>query len=33
VTIPAVKEMIEQTRRAAEAGRAPLDTQWIGVRA
>ncbi len=33
VTIPAVKEMIEQTRRAAEAGSAPLDTQWIGVRA
>jgi pyruvate ferredoxin oxidoreductase alpha subunit len=33
VTIPAVKEMIEQTRRAAETGKAPLDTQWIGVRA
>jgi pyruvate ferredoxin oxidoreductase alpha subunit len=33
VTIPAVKEMIEQTRKAAESGKAPLDTQWIGVRA
>ncbi len=33
VTIPAVKEMIEQTRKAAETGKAPLDTQWIGVRA
>ena len=33
VTIPAVKEMIEQTRKAAETGNAPLDTQWIGVRA
>ena len=33
VTIPAVKEMIEQTRRAAETGKTPMDTQWIGVRA
>jgi pyruvate ferredoxin oxidoreductase alpha subunit len=33
ITIPAVKEMIEQTRKAAEAGQAPADTQWIGVRA
>jgi len=33
VTIPAVKEMIEKTRHAAETGGAPLDTQWIGVRA
>lgn len=33
VTIPAVKEMIDQTRKAAETGRSPLDTQWIGVRA
>jgi pyruvate ferredoxin oxidoreductase alpha subunit len=33
VTIPAVKEMIAQTRKAAETGKAPLDTQWIGVRA
>jgi len=33
VTIPGVREMIEQTRRAAEAGKAPPDTQWVGVRA
>ena len=33
VTIPAVKEMIEQTRKAAETGKTPMDTQWIGVRA
>ena len=33
VTIPAVTEMIGQTRQAAETGRTPLDTQWIGVRA
>jgi pyruvate ferredoxin oxidoreductase alpha subunit len=33
VTIPNVKEMIELTRRAAEEGKAPRDTYWIGVRA
>jgi pyruvate/2-oxoacid:ferredoxin oxidoreductase alpha subunit len=32
VTIPAVKEMIEHTRKAAETGRPPRDTLWIGVR-
>jgi pyruvate ferredoxin oxidoreductase alpha subunit len=33
VTIPGVKEMIEHTRKAAETGRSPRDTLWIGVRA
>jgi len=33
VTIPGVKEVIEHTRRAAEAGESPRDTLWIGVRA
>ena len=33
VTIPGVREMFEHTRKAAEAGRAPNDTLWIGVRA
>jgi len=33
VTIPGVREMFEHTRKAAEAGTAPNDTQWIGVRA
>ena len=32
VTIPAVREMIEHTRKAAETGRPPRDTLWIGVR-
>jgi len=33
VTIPGVREMFEHTRKAAEAGTAPNDTVWIGVRA
>jgi len=33
VTIPGVREMFEHTRKAAEAGKAPNDTVWIGVRA
>ncbi|MHB8731996.1 MAG: pyruvate ferredoxin oxidoreductase [bacterium] len=33
VTIPGVREMFEHTRKAAEAGNAPNDTVWIGVRA
>ncbi len=33
VTIPGVREMFEHTRKAAEAGAAPNDTLWIGVRA
>jgi pyruvate ferredoxin oxidoreductase alpha subunit len=33
VTIPAVKEMIDHTRKAADTGKAPQDTLWIGVRA
>ncbi len=32
VTIPAVREMIDHTRKAAETGRPPRDTLWIGVR-
>ena len=32
VTIPAVKEMIEHTRKAADTGKTPQDTVWIGVR-
>ncbi len=32
VTIPAVKEMIEHTRKAAETGKTSQDTLWIGVR-
>lgn len=33
VTIPGVREMFDHTRKAAEAGVAPNDTVWIGVRA
>jgi pyruvate ferredoxin oxidoreductase alpha subunit len=33
VTIPGVREMFDHTRKAAEAGAAPNDTVWIGVRA
>lgn len=33
VTIPGVREMFEETRKAAEAGKAPNDTRWVGVRA
>jgi pyruvate ferredoxin oxidoreductase alpha subunit len=33
VTIPGVREMFDHTRKAAEAGVAPNDTLWIGVRA
>ncbi len=32
VTIPGVREMVDQTRKAAEAGASPQDTIWIGVR-
>ena len=33
VTIPNVREMFDLTRKAAESGRSPTDTAWIGVRA
>ena len=33
VTIPNVREMFDLTRKAAESGKSPTDTVWIGVRA